>query len=143
MHEPNDNCLFPGQLASQVTELEDQDNEWAIESIVLHHGTGTEASFQACWKSGDLTWVPYLSVKHLRALVEYLGAMGVASVESLPEGQTETEKEGNPQIFLGGIHLDLVIQARKYSYLSREIYPQFMSLLIIQYLSSAPPTYHY
>ena len=31
IHEPNDDRLFPGRLDSQVTELEDRDNEWVIE----------------------------------------------------------------------------------------------------------------
>lgn len=34
VHQPNDDRLFPGRLASQVAELEDSDNEWAIDTFV-------------------------------------------------------------------------------------------------------------
>ncbi|KIP10235.1 hypothetical protein PHLGIDRAFT_48464, partial [Phlebiopsis gigantea 11061_1 CR5-6] len=54
-HVPNDDRLFPGRLASQVSELEDRDNEWAIARIASHRGSGQLAIFEAIWKSGDRT----------------------------------------------------------------------------------------
>ncbi|EPS99558.1 hypothetical protein FOMPIDRAFT_1087576, partial [Fomitopsis schrenkii] len=55
IHEPNDDRLFPGRQDSQVAELEDRDNEWAIERIVSHTGEGDSALFEAEWKTGDRT----------------------------------------------------------------------------------------
>ncbi|EED77111.1 predicted protein, partial [Postia placenta Mad-698-R] len=55
VHEPNDDRLFPGRLDSQVAELEDRDNEWAIARILSHTGARDQALFQAEWKSGDRT----------------------------------------------------------------------------------------
>ncbi|KAI0370646.1 hypothetical protein BV20DRAFT_916713, partial [Pilatotrama ljubarskyi] len=40
VHEPNDDRLFPGRLDTQVLELEDKDNEWAISKFVVHNGSG-------------------------------------------------------------------------------------------------------
>ncbi|KZT71102.1 hypothetical protein DAEQUDRAFT_649193, partial [Daedalea quercina L-15889] len=54
-HEPNDDRLFPGRLDSQVADLEDQDDEWAIDRIKSHRGSGADAIFEAIWKSGDHT----------------------------------------------------------------------------------------
>ena len=53
IHEPNDDRLFPGRLDSQIAELEDRDNEWAIDRIVSHTGERDRALFEAEWKSGD------------------------------------------------------------------------------------------
>lgn len=36
VHVPNNDRLFPGRLANQVSELENQENEWAIDIIVSH-----------------------------------------------------------------------------------------------------------
>ncbi|EIW62208.1 uncharacterized protein TRAVEDRAFT_89262, partial [Trametes versicolor FP-101664 SS1] len=77
VHEPNDDRLFPGRLDSQILELEDKDNEWAIERINSHRGTGEQAVFEAVWKSGDQTWVPFSAVSHLSTLQAYLEAAGV------------------------------------------------------------------
>ncbi|EPS95031.1 hypothetical protein FOMPIDRAFT_33827, partial [Fomitopsis schrenkii] len=72
----HDNCLFPGRLDSQVAELEDRDNEWAIERIVSHTSEGDSALFEAEWKTGDHTWVPYTAICHLGATTEYLELLG-------------------------------------------------------------------
>ncbi|KAI0324129.1 hypothetical protein GY45DRAFT_1215010, partial [Cubamyces sp. BRFM 1775] len=77
VHEPNDDRLFPGRLDTQVFDLEDKENEWAISKLITHHGSGVQALFEAKWKSGNRTWVPYLSVSHLEALKLYLEANGV------------------------------------------------------------------
>ena len=57
IHSPNDDCLFPGCLTSQVAELEDKDGEWVIDSIVAHKGSRHDTIFEAVWKLGDRTWV--------------------------------------------------------------------------------------
>ncbi|PCH33281.1 hypothetical protein WOLCODRAFT_41260, partial [Wolfiporia cocos MD-104 SS10] len=62
VHSPNDDRLFPGRLDSQVVELEDKDDEWAISEIVAHRGAREEAIFEAVWKSGNCTWVPYFTI---------------------------------------------------------------------------------
>ncbi|THG93004.1 hypothetical protein EW026_g8102 [Hermanssonia centrifuga] len=85
-HEPNNDRLFPGRLASQVAELDDQENEWAIHKFVSHRGSGPGALFEALWKSGDLSWVPFNAIKHLDAFTEYLNALGVSGIKDLPEG---------------------------------------------------------
>ncbi|PSS18923.1 hypothetical protein PHLCEN_2v3139 [Hermanssonia centrifuga] len=100
VHEPNDDRLFPGRLASQVAELEDQDNEWMIDKFNAHRGSGSSAIFEAVWRSGDRTWVPYDTVKHLLAFNEYLTAQGVSEVKSLPEGSGSPPQD-DPQIYLG------------------------------------------
>ncbi|PIL26323.1 hypothetical protein GSI_12079 [Ganoderma sinense ZZ0214-1] len=99
VHIPNDDRLFPGRLDSQVAELEDRDNEWAIEKIVSHRGRGGDAVFEALWKSGDRTWVPYSTVRHLGALTAYLEAMGADGVSDLDEGSGTPPSD--PQVFLG------------------------------------------
>ena len=60
------------------------------------------------WKSGDVTWMPYYQIRHLRTLEEYLDLMGVDNVCQLPNGR------GNPpandsQIFLGAVSYDLSV----------------------------------
>ncbi|TFK79806.1 hypothetical protein K466DRAFT_466854, partial [Polyporus arcularius HHB13444] len=77
VHIPNDDRLFPGRLDSQVAELDDRDNEWAIDKIVSHRGTGEDALFEAIWKSGDRTWVPYDTVRNLGVLNAYFDVLGI------------------------------------------------------------------
>ncbi|OBZ72470.1 hypothetical protein A0H81_08068 [Grifola frondosa] len=101
VHEPNDDRLFPGRLDSQVAELEDRDGEWAIDKIVSHRGARESAVFEAVWKSGDRTWVPYASVEHLDALKAYLEANGVDQISALGEGNGNVPND--PQVFLGGL----------------------------------------
>lgn len=88
VHEPNDDRLFPGRLDSQVFDLEDKDNEWAIEKFVSHRGSGSDTVFEALWKSGDRTWVPYSLVARLEALKAYLEACGVEEIGDLPTGSS-------------------------------------------------------
>ena len=102
VHVPNDDRLFPGRLASQVAELDVQSDEWAIERFASHCGSGSQAVFEAVWKSGDHTWVPYESVSHLGAMAEYLSAMGVEKIADLPEGSGRPPSE-DPQIFVGAM----------------------------------------
>ncbi|TFY69679.1 hypothetical protein EVJ58_g270 [Rhodofomes roseus] len=99
IHEPNDDRLFPGRLDSQIAELEDRDNEWAIARIVSHTGEREGALFEAEWKSGDRTWVPYSAIRHLGALTEYLELLGYADVTQLSIGNEEPPAD--PQIYVG------------------------------------------
>ncbi|THH32769.1 hypothetical protein EUX98_g1371 [Antrodiella citrinella] len=101
-HEPNDDRLFPGRLDSQVAELPDQDEEWAIEKIVAHRGTGETAVFETIWKSGDRTWVPYPSVAHVGALAAYLEAVGIENIGDLPNG-VGLPPLNDPQVFSGSL----------------------------------------
>ncbi len=100
VHEPNNDRLFPGRLASQVSAMEDQDNKWVIDKFESHRGSGPSALFEAVWQSGDRTWVPYETVKHLNAFNEYLVALGVSKIQYLPEGSGAPPMD-NLQIFLG------------------------------------------
>ncbi|EMD34535.1 hypothetical protein CERSUDRAFT_27325, partial [Gelatoporia subvermispora B] len=77
VHEPNDDRLFPGRMETQVFDLEDKDNEWAIDKLVSHKGEREGAIFEAIWKLGDHTWVPYSTIAHLDVLKAYLEALGV------------------------------------------------------------------
>ncbi|THH16974.1 hypothetical protein EUX98_g9215 [Antrodiella citrinella] len=105
-HEPNDDRLFPGRLDSQVAEIADQDEEWAIEKIVAHSGSGENAIFETIWKTGDRTWVPYHTVAHVGALAAYLEAVGVEEIRDLTEG-TGTPPTDDPQIFIGLLEIAL------------------------------------
>ena len=105
VHEPNDDRLFPGRLDTQVLELDDKDNEWAIEKFTTHRGSGTSALFEAVWKSGDRTWVPYTSVAHLEALNAYLEAQGVEKIGDLPDGTGVLPDD--PQVFVGMVGVGL------------------------------------
>lgn len=103
--------MFPGHLDSQVAELHDQDNEWAISQIIAHQGSGTDALFEAVWKSGDQTWVPYSSIKHLDALKAYFEAISVEDIADL--GQGSGVAPDDPQVF--SEYLDtLPVSRRKY-----------------------------
>ena len=103
MHEPNDDRLFPGRLDSQIAEFEDRDNEWAIAKILSHAGEREGAVFEAEWKSGDRTWVPYSAIRHLGALAEYLELLGCADITQLGAGSGTPPAD--PQIFMGSIQL--------------------------------------
>ncbi|GBE85306.1 Transposon Ty3-I Gag-Pol polyprotein [Sparassis crispa] len=101
IHEPNDDRLFPGRLDSQIAELEDRDEEWVIDKIVGHAGAGTDAIFEAVWRSGDRSWVPYGSISHLGALQAYLEALGLDGITQLPPGTGTPPPD--PQIFVGNL----------------------------------------
>lgn len=59
------------------------------------------------WKSGDVTWMPYYQIRHLRAFVDYLKLLGVDDVSRLPAGRGNPPQD-DPQIFLGAISHDLL-----------------------------------
>ncbi|KDQ05535.1 hypothetical protein BOTBODRAFT_79894, partial [Botryobasidium botryosum FD-172 SS1] len=53
VHVPNDDRRFPGRQIEQITGFGDLPNEWAVDRIVSHYGTGSQAIFQVKWKTGD------------------------------------------------------------------------------------------
>lgn len=123
VHEPNDDRLFPGRLDSQVADLEDKDEEWAIDRIDSHLGSGRDALFEAVWKSGDRTWVPYESISHLAAVNTYLEALGVETVSQLKSDPSAEPLD--PQIFVGASFIQQGHQ-RRYSQAHRrkgEVHP--------------------
>lgn len=106
IHEPNDDRLFPGRLDSQVAEFEQQEiqEEWAIDRITSHAGSGTDAVFETVWKSGDVTWIPYATVASLGVLSTYLELMGVETISELKEGTGKPPTE-DLQVFLGMVEM--------------------------------------
>ncbi|KNZ78729.1 hypothetical protein J132_10716, partial [Termitomyces sp. J132] len=105
-HVLNDDRLFPGHLDTQISEADGEDREWAVDQIVAHSGARKGALFKILWKSGDKSWLPYAQISHLRALDEYLEAMGIDSITNLPKG-SGTPPKSDPQIFLGSIKFTL------------------------------------
>lgn len=105
IHEPKNDCLFSGRLDHQVLELEDPENEWVIDRIISHSGSGTGAVFEASWSLGNRSWIPYQSISHLNALNVYLEASGVESIGDLPIGSGSPSD--NPQLFAGCVDLSI------------------------------------
>ena len=101
-HIPNDNCLFPGRLDTQLGDTPDAEGEWAFDHILLHAQSSTNSIFEILWKSGDTTWLPYYQITHLQVLTEYLDLLGVKTASKLPKG-TSKPSQDNPQIFVGAI----------------------------------------
>ncbi|PSR73497.1 hypothetical protein PHLCEN_2v10660, partial [Hermanssonia centrifuga] len=77
----------------------------SVDKFNSYRGSGTTAIFEAVWRSGDRTWVPYDAVKHLLAFNEFLAALGVGDAKDLPEG-TGSPPPDDPQVFLGCMVLD-------------------------------------
>ncbi|KAI0724118.1 hypothetical protein C8Q72DRAFT_889784 [Fomitopsis betulina] len=69
-----------------------------------------DALFEVVCKSGEQTWVPYSSVKHLDALKAYFEAIGVKDVANLGQGPGVTPDD--PEVFLG--YLDTLPSQRRY-----------------------------
>jgi hypothetical protein len=105
-HLPNDDRLFPGRLDNQVADFEDEEHEWAMEKILTHKGTQSDAVFEVKWKSGDVTWLPYDRVDHLAALQEYFDVLDIEDASQLTEGNGLPPTD-NPQVFLGCLDYDL------------------------------------
>ena len=102
VHEPNDDRLFPGRLASQIMGLEDSGDEWAIDKIITHYGKGRDALFEVQWRSGDRTWLPYDTIAHLDAMKAYFELVEVDGIDGLRDGSGVPPPD-NPQIFLGAV----------------------------------------
>ena len=73
---PNDDRLFPGRMDTQIGGGPTSDDEWAVDKIKSHAGSGEESIFEILWKSGDVTWMPLYQIRHLQALEIYLELMG-------------------------------------------------------------------
>ena len=104
IHVANVDRLFPGRSEEQVPDLGGTGKEWAIEKILAHRGSHSDAMFEVQWVSGDRSWVPYSDLEHLRPLQEYLEAIGVEGIENL-RGATEPLLDNDLQVSLGHIHL--------------------------------------
>ena len=104
IHVPNDDHLFPGRMDTQLTG-DDGDDEWAVDRILSHHGSQTDASFEILWKSGNVTWLPYYQITHLQALTDYLELLKVKKISKLPMGRGQPPSD-DPQISLGLISLE-------------------------------------
>jgi hypothetical protein len=102
IHLPNDNCLFPGRLDNQVAEFDEEECEWAVDRILSHKGTRSDAVFEVRRKSGDITWLPYERVDHLAALQEYFDVLDIGGVSELIEGNGLPPTD-DPQVFLGSL----------------------------------------
>jgi hypothetical protein len=86
IHIPNDDHLFPSCLETQIGDFGEQEPEWAVDQILSHKGSRTDATFQVLWCVGDITWFAYNQIKHLNALVEYLELLGLSSISQLTAG---------------------------------------------------------
>ena len=106
IHHPNDDRLFPGRMDSQIGVGPDSDDEWAVDTIRSHAGSGKDAIFEVLWKSGDITWMPYYQIKHVPALDAYLDLLGINDAMNLPARKGKPPQD-DPQIFLGLLALTL------------------------------------
>jgi hypothetical protein len=82
-HIPNDNRLFPGQLASQLGFADQLEPEWSVKGIIRHQYSGKDAMFLLEWGTGDCTWLPYHDVQVLDALQDYFEVLGIKSIDQL------------------------------------------------------------
>ena len=101
IHVPSDDRLFPGRMDTQLDFAED-DEEWAVDQILSHHGSRTDTVFEILWKSGDVTWLPYYQITHLQALTDYLELLGVRKIAKLANGLGRPPLD-DPQVFIGSI----------------------------------------
>ena len=100
IHIANDNRLFPSRSEEQIPNIGGTGQEWAIEKILAHRGSHSDATFEVQWALGDRSWVPYRDLEHLRPLKEYFKVLGVDSVENL-QGVSEASPSDDPQVSLG------------------------------------------
>lgn len=105
IHHPNDDRLFPGRLDTQLGTAESDEAEWAVDKILSHSGSKSDAIFEVKWRSGDITWLPYERVSHLTCWPEYLVVMDVSDVESLTEGSGKPPKI--PELIVGGVNIEI------------------------------------
>jgi hypothetical protein len=112
IHHPNDDRLFPGRLDNQLGGDVDPEGEWAVDKILSHHGSKRDAVFEIKWQAGDITWLPYTEIAHLRALVDYLELLGIEKIDNLPLGHGKPPSD-DPQVHVGSISFDQPITVRK------------------------------
>ena len=104
IHIPNDDRLFPGRMDTQLGDSPDAEDEWTVNSIKSHSGSGENSIFEILWKSRDVTWMPYYQIRHLQALDTYLELMGIDSASKLVAGKGNPPR-GDPQVSLGAMSL--------------------------------------
>ena len=95
------------------------DNEWAVDKIISHAGSGLDAEFEVLWKAGDVTWLPYYQIEHLQALDAYLDLLGVEFIGKLPSGKGKPPRN-DAQVFLGAIGMKKILSS-KFKFLSFHI----------------------
>ena len=140
IHIPNDDRLFPGRMDTQLGDGPSVDDEWAVDVIRNHAGSGNNSVFEILWKSGDVTWMPLYQIKHLQALETYLELMGITDASKLPAGKGNPPQE-DPQLFLGELSLSaLSFSTQQHSSLS----PVSSSPVLISFItpSSTPLFLH-
>ncbi|KAG2150795.1 hypothetical protein DEU56DRAFT_689539, partial [Suillus clintonianus] len=81
-HVPNDNRRFPGRQLSQISDIGCLE-EWSVSHLTDHNGQGTDSLFEVEYSTGDRVWLPYHEVSRLKALVQYLEALGVPGIKHL------------------------------------------------------------
>jgi hypothetical protein len=98
-----ENCNEISQAIIWESQWEDATNdEWAVDHIESHSGTKLDTLFEVHWKLGDIIWLPYYQITHLKVLTDYLDLLGVSQISKLPNGQ-ERPPVDDPQIHLGSI----------------------------------------
>ena len=70
-------------MDTQIGDGPATENEWAMDMIWSHAGSGEDPIFEVMWKSGDITWMLFYQIRHLQALDAYLELMGVDSTSKL------------------------------------------------------------
>jgi len=75
--------------------------EWAVDKVVRHCGSYSDAEFEIKWTAGDKTWLPYHEVSHLRALADYFEAIGVTGIENLRWTGNEDLSDNDLQVSFG------------------------------------------
>ncbi|KAJ3518583.1 hypothetical protein NMY22_g13602 [Coprinellus aureogranulatus] len=104
IHVPNDDRLFPGRADDQIWEFDGEsvEQEFAVDKVLSHEGSGLDSRFELLWRDGDVTWLPYHKISHLTVLRDYLEAMGVPNVAALPAGGGKiTQPSDDAQVELG------------------------------------------
>ena len=86
IHHSNDDRLFPTRSEAYVFGTDENTQEWMVDRITAHAGSGNNAVFELRGSSGDITWLPYHQISHLRVMQEYLEALGLSDISALPEG---------------------------------------------------------
>lgn len=85
--------------------------------------------FEVLWKLGDKTWMPYEQAKQLHALTEYLEAVGISDVKSLPHGASK------PPLTEQALHVGAVGAETFY-------FPVYKELEVLDEFSLPIPTAH-
>jgi hypothetical protein len=104
IHIPNDDRLFPGRMDTQIGDGPGTEDEWAVDKVRTHAGSGKDSIFEIIWKSGDITWMPYYQIGHLQALETYLELLGADNISKLITGKGKPPQE-DPQVFLGALSI--------------------------------------